>query len=210
MAPPGSTEPKPMKLEGRAQGLATVSIRRVSSLRRRREAGSTLIELAMASLILLIGFLGGLALILNAIKNDARDKTDSTATVLSQMVTEMVASVPANSTSTTSVTITDCNPTTSSASHTISITGSTSGTGAPLTSGGQIDFTQSAVSGYSMTFYSCQASTGDRQALYDVRWNIKTLSTFAKLVSVAARSSDTSTDANQFAVPLTLKTIVGM
>jgi len=177
-------------------------------LRRRAQAGSTLIELMMACLILLVGFTGGLALILVSIKNDSRDKTDSTATILSQMVTEMVASVPANTS--TSVTITDCNPTTSSASHTISTTGSTSGSGAPLTSGGQIDFTQSTVSGYSMTFYSCQASTGDRQALYDVRWNVKTLSTYAKLVTVAARSSDTSTDANQFAVPLTLKTIVGM
>jgi hypothetical protein len=62
-----------------------------------------------------------------------------------------------------------------------------------------------------MTFYSCQASTGDRQSLYDVRWNVKTLSANTKLVTVAARDSDTSSDANQFAViPLTLKTIVGM
>ena len=196
-----------LKMRMRGQNCRVPSTER-RLLRRRAQAGSTLIELMMACLILLVGFTGGLALILVSIKNDSRDKTDSTATILSQMVTEMVASVPANAS--TSVTITDCNPTTSSASHTISTTGSTSGSGAPLTSGGQIDFTQSTVSGYSMTFYSCQASTGDRQALYDVRWNVKTLSTYAKLVTVAARSSDTSTDANQFAVPLTLKTIVGM
>lgn len=194
-------------MEMSAQKRRAQSIEHLPS-QRRTQTGSTLIELMMACLILLVGFTGGLALILTAIKNDSRDKTDSTATILSQMVTEMVASVPANASS--SVTVTDCNPTTSSASHTISTTGSTSGSGAPLTSGGQIDFTQAAVSGYSMTFYSCQASTGDRQTLYDVRWNIKTLSTYTKLVTVAARSSDTSTDANLFAVPLTLKTIVGM
>ena len=196
-----------LKMEMRGQNRKASSTAR-RPLQRRAQAGSTLIELMMACLILLVGFTGGLALILISIKNDSRDKTDSTATILSQMVTEMVASVPANSSS--SVTITDCNPTTSSASHTVSTTGSSSGSGAPLTAGGQIDFTQSTVSGYSMTFYSCQASTGDRQTLYDVRWNIKTLSTYAKLVTVAARSSDTSTDANLFAVPLTLKTIVGM
>jgi len=167
-----------------------------------------MIEMMIACLVLLVGFIGGLALVLTSIKNDRRDKVDSTATILSQMVTEMVMSVPANSSS--SATITDCNPSTSSASHTISTTGSSSGAGAPLTSGGQIDFTQSEVTGYSMTFYSCQASTGDRQALYDIRWNIKTISENSKLVTVAARSSNTSTDANQFAtIPLTLKTIVG-
>ena len=181
----------------------------IRTKRPRQQAGSTMIEMMIACLILLVGFIGGLALILSSVKNDSRDKTDSTATVLSQMVTEMVASVPADSTS--SVTIKDCNPTTSSASHTINTSGSGTGTGAPLTSGGQIDFTQSTVSGYSMTFYSCQASTGDRQTLYDVRWNIKTIGTNAKLVTVAARNADTSTDANLFVtIPLSLKTIVGL
>jgi hypothetical protein len=109
------------------------------------------------------------------------------------------------------VTITDCNPTSSSASHSISTTGSTTGAGAPLTSGGQIDFTAATVSGYSMTFYSCQASTGDRQTLYDVRWNIKTIGSNTKLVTVSARGSDWSNDAARFvAVPLTLKTLVGL
>ncbi len=98
-----------------------------------------MIEMMIACLVLLVGFIGGLApSSLLSIKNDRRDKVDSTATILSQMVTEMVMSVPANSSS--SATITDCNPSTSSASHTISTTGSSSGAGAPLTSGGQIGF----------------------------------------------------------------------
>ena len=84
-----------LKMEMRGQNRKTSSTARRPL--RRAQAGSTLIELMMACLILLVGFTGGLALILISIKNDSRDKTDSTATILSQMVTEMVASVPANS-----------------------------------------------------------------------------------------------------------------
>ncbi len=120
---------------------------------------------------------------------------------------EMIASVPANAA--TSMTIIDCNPSGSSASHSVYTSGSGSGAGAPL-SGGAIDFTQATVTGFSMTYYGCQASTGDRQALYDVRWNIKTLSTNAKLVTVAAKPTGTDTHANFLAVPVSLKTIVGL
>jgi prepilin-type N-terminal cleavage/methylation domain-containing protein len=174
---------------------------------RKLDAGFTLVEMMMAALILLVGLLAGMALIITAMANNNRSKNDSSATVLSQMTIETIAAVPANAT--TSMTVVDCNPTSSSASHTINTTGSSSGSGAPLT-GGVIDFTQSTVNGYSMTYYGCQASTGDRQLTYDVRWNIKTLSPDAKLVTVAAMPIGVSSHANFFAVPVTLKMIVGL
>lgn len=169
------------------------------------QRGFTLIELMIASLVLAIGLTGGLMLVLTAMANNSRSKMDSTATVLSQMTIEMIASVPANLTST--VSINDCSGT----GHTVSTTGSSSGAGAPLTSGGAIDFTSATVASYSMTFATCAASTGDRQANYDVRWNIKTLSANAKLVTVGARISNADTNqATRFAVPVTLKMIVGL
>ncbi len=171
------------------------------------EGGFTLVEMLFAALILLVGLPAGMMLILTAIANDNRSKMDSSATILSQMTIEMIASVPANAA--TNMTIIDCNPSSSSASHSVHTSGSSSGAGAPL-SGGAIDFTQATVTGYSMTYYGCQASTGDRQALYDVRWNIKTLSTNAKLVTVAAKPTGTDTHANFLAVPVSLKTIVGL
>jgi prepilin-type N-terminal cleavage/methylation domain-containing protein len=174
---------------------------------RNPESGFTLVEMLIAALVLLVGLTAGMALIISAMANNNRSKMDSTATILSQMTIEMISSVPANLTS--SVTVVDCNPNSSSASHTLYSTGSGGGSGAPL-SGGAIDFTQSAVTGYSMTYYSCQASTGDRQALYDVRWNIKTLSVNAKLVTVAARSTGGDTRANFLAIPVSLKMIVGL
>jgi prepilin-type N-terminal cleavage/methylation domain-containing protein len=177
---------------------------------RKSQAGFTLIELMFAALVMLVGLTGGLLLVLTAVATNNRDKMDSSGTVLAQMAMEMIASVPANSSS--NVTVSDCNPTSSSATHTINTAGSGSGTGAALTSGGAIDFSQSTVSGYSMSYYACQASTGDRQALYDVRWNIKTLSADAKLVTVAAERSNaqTSKDPLGFAVPVTIKMIVGL
>jgi Tfp pilus assembly protein PilV len=179
---------------------------------RKSQAGFTLIELMFAGLVMLVGLTGGLMLVLTAIAANNRDKMDSSGTVLAQMALEMIASVPADAGS--NVSVTDCNPTSSSATHTINTSGpgtAGSSSGAPLTSGGAIDFTQSTVSGYSMMYYACQASTGDRQEIYDVRWNIKTLSLDDKLVTVAAQRSyaKTSTNAIAFAVPVTIKMIVG-
>jgi prepilin-type N-terminal cleavage/methylation domain-containing protein len=170
-------------------------------------AGFTLIETLIAAAILSVGLMGGMALIITAMANDSRSKNDTSSTVLAQMTIETIAAVSANAT--TGMTIVDCNPTISSASHTVSTTGSSSGSGAPL-SNGLIDFTQATVSNYSMTYYGCQASTSDRQMTYDVRWNIKTLTTNTKLVTVAAKNIGGSTSGNYFTVPVTLKMIVGL
>ena len=185
--------------------------------RRCREAGSSLVELAIAGFVLTVGMLGGMVLITTAIANNGRNKTDSTATLLSQMTLERVASVPANATATSApssnVTIVDCNPTVASASHTANTLGAGgNGAGAPLTAAGSIDFTATQVTGYSMMYYNCQASTGDRQALYDVRWNVKTINANAKLVTVSAQLSGASgvNDPNRFAPPVSLKMIVGL
>jgi len=194
-----------------------LSLCRTKTERRSCEAGSSLVELAIAGFVLTIGMLGGMVLITTAIANNGRSKTDSTATLLSQMTLERIASVPANaratSTPSSNVTIIDCNPTVASASHTVNTLGAGgTGAGAPLTAAGNIDFTATQVTGYSMMYYNCQASTGDRQAIYDVRWNVKTISANAKLVTVSAQLSGASgvNDPNRFAPPLSLKMIVGL
>jgi Tfp pilus assembly protein PilV len=180
---------------------------------RKSQAGFSLIELMFAGLVMLVGLTGGLVLVLAAVASNNRDKMDSSDTILAQTALEMIASVPANSGS--SVSVTDCNPTTSSATHTINTAAPATignSNGAPLTGGGAIDFTQSTVSGYAMTYYACQASTSDRQALYDVRWNIKALSSNSNLVTVSAQRiyAQTSTNPIAFAIPVTIKMIVGL
>jgi prepilin-type N-terminal cleavage/methylation domain-containing protein len=180
------------------------------------QRGSTLPELMIAVLVLSVGLLGGMGLVMNAISGNNRSKLDSTSTILSQMTLEAIASVPANATSSSTpssnATIVDCNPTSSSATHAVNTLGvAGSGAGAPLTSGGAIDWSQAAVSGYDLLFYNCQASTGDRQLIYEVRWNVTTLTSNAKLVTVATRLQGTQTgNLAFFAIPVSLKTIVGL
>ncbi len=173
----------------------------------RLQSGFTLVEMTIASLVLLTGLTAGMALIVTAMANDNRSKLDSSAVVLSQMTLETIGAVPASAS--TSMTIIDCNPSTSAASHTINTTGSATGSGAPL-NGGAIDFTQATVAGYSMTYYGCQASTADRQLTYYVRWNITTLTPDTKLVTVAAKAIVGNSHANFFAIPVSLKMIVGL
>lgn len=182
----------------------------------RGEAGMSLLELMIACLMMVVGLLGPMALVLTTIANNNRSKWDSTATLLAQMTLEAIASVPANATASSTpgsnVTVVDCNPSSSSAAHAVNTLGSTgSGAGAPLLSTGDIDFTAATVSGYSISYYNCRASTGDRQELYDVRWNIKTISGSAKLVTVAAQAvAGAKMGANAFQRPVSLKMIVGL
>lgn len=189
--------------------------KRESGARRNPQAGFTLLELMIACLVLAIGLTGGLLLILYSVAGDNRSKMDSSGTVLAQMAMEMIASVPANatasSTPSSTLTITDCNPNSGSATHTINALGSSTGAGAPLNSSGGIDFSQASVSGYSMLYYACQASTGNRQAIYDVRWYIKTISADTKLVIVAGERVDTQGGlAISFQQPVSLRAIVGL
>ena len=176
----------------------------------------SLLELMIACLMMVVGLLGPMALVLTTIANNNRSKWDSTATLLAQMTLEAIASVPANATASSTpgsnVTVVDCNPSSSSAAHAVNTLGSTgSGAGAPLLSTGDIDFTAATVSGYSISYYNCRASTGDRQELYDVRWNIKTISGSAKLVTVAAQAvAGAKMGANAFQRPVSLKMIVGL
>ncbi|HEX2712063.1 MAG TPA: prepilin-type N-terminal cleavage/methylation domain-containing protein [Candidatus Acidoferrales bacterium] len=174
----------------------------------RKETGMSLLELLIACLVLTIGLLGAMVLIATTVANNSRNKWDSTATLLSQMTLEAIAQVPANATNT--VAIVDCNPSGGSASHAVSTAGSSTGSGAPLNGNGDIDFSQAAAAGYSMQYYNCQASTGDRQQIYDVRWNVKTISNSAKLVTVSARALVGPRTAVAFQQPVSLKMIVGL
>ena len=186
----------------------------IHSRRSRSEAGSSLIEVLVAGLVFMVGLMGGMTLIVTAIASNNRSKMDSTATLIAQKTLEKIASVPANATATSTpsstVTITDCNPDSSQVTHFVDTLGTSGGAGAAL-SGGNIDFSSAKVTGYSMTYYACQTSTGDEQGRYDVRWYVKTLTAKAKLVVIAAERIGTETgSARLFARPVSLKMIVGL
>jgi Tfp pilus assembly protein PilV len=171
------------------------------------ERGISIIELLIAMIVLMVGVLGAMSLIVLAIGTNGRNKQQSNSTVLAQMITEKIMSVPANTSPT--LTFTDCLGTNAS----INTTGSSSGTGSTVLATGDIDFTKTlgssgAPAGYYMQYTTC-GSTG-RQTIYDVRWNIKTLSTNTKLITVSARMKGVGTDMRVFSQPVTVRSVAGL
>ena len=186
---------------------------------RRQQAGLSMIELLIAMLVLMIGLMGSMVLVRTAIVNNNRNKLDTTATALAQMVLEQINSRPANVN--TNITILDCTGT----PVTINPTGAAApGAGATLIqagfNAGNIDFSQdftAVPAGYAMQYVTCGPAPGapgaaaGPQVTYEVRWNVTTMTGFTKLVTVSARKRiATNTGAlPYFAVPVTLRGIGG-
>jgi Tfp pilus assembly protein PilV len=172
----------------------------------KRERGTSLVEMMIAMFVLTVGLLSTMALPMVSISGNSRNRWDSSGTILSEMVMDNLSSIPVGS-ATTSVTITDC----AGNAHTINTTGVSTGAGANL-SGGNIDFTQVAgtiTAGYSMSYTVCGA-TASTQTVYDVRWNVKTITAGkTNFVTVAARTANWSNRPQLFAVPVSLRTVVG-
>lgn len=172
---------------------------------RSSQRGMSLIELMIACLVLIVGVLGVAALIPMAIGTNSKNRQQSNSTVIAQMTMEKIMSLP---TGTATGTITDCTGTV----NTINATGSAGGTGATLLSTGAIDFTQAAggagaPAGYYMLYKTCGTFVG--QSTYDVRWNIRTPSTYVKLVTISAQLK--GSDANQvlYSRPVTIRSMTG-
>lgn len=166
-----------------------------------REDGLTIIELMIAMVVLAIGILGSMSLVLMAINGDFRSKQQSNSTAMAQMVTEQIMSVPANTSPT--LTITDCTNT--------SYNVATAAGGASLTSSGDVDYTQATVASYNMPYTDC--GSAGRQATYDVRWKVATLSAYSKQLTVSARLISVSSQGTAGAVfgpVVTIHTVIGL
>src|SRR3984893_10746672 len=171
---------------------------------KKRERGMSLIELMIAMVVLMVGVLAVMSLIAVAIGSNARNRRDSTGTMLAEMVLDQISAIPVGASPST-VRISDC----ATNSYTIESAGSPSGAGANL-SGSNIDFTQGAATitaNYSMMYTVCGPSN-DTRAVYDVRWNVQTITANSNFVTVAARLRNSGTDPRLFAIPDTLRTVV--
>ena len=172
-------------------------LRRKRKPKRCTEQGMSLIEMMIAMLVLLVGIIGNLALLSTAIGGNSRSKQQSNSTAIAQMVTEKIMSIPASPS--TTLTITDCVNTNNSVN--------TAAGGSPLLSSGDVDFTQSKVANYSMSYTDC--GTQGRLAVYDVRWNVQTLTKYGKLLTVSAKLQSNGTSSKTFSLPVTIRSIVG-
>jgi Tfp pilus assembly protein PilV len=175
----------------------------------------TLIELMVAMVVLTIGLMGIAGLIVASISTNGRNKRDSTGTMLAQMVIEQISAMPASS-SALATGITDC----TGAVLPVSTVGAAAPNGAgariyssaavPANLSSNIDFTQAVgavPANYKMTYTTCG---GGQRYVFDIRWNIITqASSDTKLVTVSARQTTVNGSAVLFAVPVTLRAIVG-
>jgi prepilin-type N-terminal cleavage/methylation domain-containing protein len=172
-----------------------------------KEDGLTLIEMMIAMVVLAVGILASMSLVVMAITGNSRSKQQTNSTALTQMVTEKIMSIPANQSPT--LTITDCTNT----SYNVSTTASSTGSGAPLTASGDVDYTQGKVNNYNMQYVDC--GTLNRQMIYDVRWNLKTLNTipsspYVKLLTVSSRLAATGKSGSRYAPVVTIRTVIGL
>lgn len=157
----------------------------------------TIIELMIAMVVLSVGILGCMNLVAVAMAGNQRSRQQSNSTALAQMVTERIMAVPANFD--TTVTITDCTNT--------SYNVNTAAGGGSLTSYGDLDYTQAKVTNYNMPYVDC--GTQGRAVTYDVRWNVQTISSFTKLLTVSARVNNYGNSGLIFSPVVTIHTIVG-
>jgi len=173
----------------------------------------SMIELLIAMTVLAIGMAGIMILISGAIASNSRNRLDTTATTLSEMVMERIVAVGPKST--TTFTITDCNGN----SFTIDPAGADApGRGATLNNN-EVSFSSltsgTPTTGYTMRYVAC--GSGGSQATYDVRWNVTNFkkvgtTVLSKYVTVSARQVGGAGTGREllkyFAPPVTLRTMV--
>ena len=164
----------------------------------------TLIELMIASVVLIFGMLSIMGLLMLAMGNNGRSKIDSSATMLSQVVLEQVGAKLAGGGPGSITDNANCNNT--GTTWTINeLPG-----GATLV-GGKIDFTQAQAgliaNNYAMNYVQCNNNV---KMDYDVRWNVQSVGANGTyLVTVGARPKNSLPVRFAFALPVTMRAYVG-
>jgi len=174
-----------------------------------------LIELLIAMVVLAVGLGGILVLLIASIYTNNRAGNDTTSTMVAEHVLEQISAQPANGVS--SLTVTDCAGTGWSINTVGAIQGAGSGgshggNGAKLTTTGIIDWTQSYAAvpaNYAMNYAACGA--GGKRSVYDIRWDVLTMSNYSRMIVVSARPSGSPVVGGvRYIIPPNMRTIGGM
>ena len=180
----------------------------------KRQRGFSLIEMMIAMVVLAVG-LGALTILFTtAMYTNTKSNKDTTATMLAQTVMEQIDAQSTNGAA--NFNITDCQGT----AWLVNMTpgAAPNGAGATLlpvgsnTLYGSIDPNQAYAAvpaGYAMQYVHCGANS--QQTIFDVRWNIMSANSNARLVTVQARqdSRANSLGGQVFAYPVTLRGMSG-
>ena len=180
----------------------------------RGQRGFSLIEMMIAMVVLAVG-LGALTILFTtAMYTNTKSNKDTTATMLAQTVMEQIDAQSTNGAA--NFNITDCQGT----AWLVNMTpgAAPNGAGATLlpvasnTLYGSIDPNQAYAAvpaGYAMQYVHCGANS--QQTIFDVRWNIMSANSNARLVTVQARQNSraNSLGGQVFAYPVTLRGMSG-
>ena len=180
----------------------------------KRQRGFSLIEMMIAMVVLAVG-LGALTILFTtAMYTNTKSNKDTTATMLAQTVMEQIDAQSTNGAA--NFNITDCQGT----AWLVNMTPGAAPNGAgatllPVTSNtlyGSIDPNQAYAAvpaGYAMQYVHCGANS--QQTIFDVRWNIMSANSNARLVTVQARQNSraNSLGGQVFAYPVTLRGMSG-
>jgi hypothetical protein len=177
------------------------AVSRTAGARGDAPAGFALVELLIASVVMVVGGLGAYGIIIMAVSANSRNLHASTMSMLSNAVIEQVNSTLVGS---GTAALSDCRGTTFSIA--------TAPGGAPLRGGlgSDVDFTTAAPDGYRMDYVitSPCAAGGTNPATYDVRWRVDQIGAAGGtpsnsfLVTVAAKRKGLS-------LPVHVRVVVG-
>ena len=171
----------------------------MAKLNKARERGSTLLEVLTAGAVVTVALVGLLTLMTTAIATNGRNRMETQATAVAQLVMQEIQSQKANSSSTINIYDQAGNM------HTVSVA-----------AGGSTDFSTSPVSGYSMIYALCKtlpctSSEAWKLSSYDVRWQIDALGPRTSVVNMAVRhvAPDQVQGGREFALPVRVRAIAG-
>ena len=183
--------------------------------RQSSESGMTMLELMIAMVVLAIGMTGAMGMILAGIQSDSRNKNDTAAVVLDQMILEQFGAYQLYPQAGQYITINDCSTVLATQQHRAGVGAGAApvGNGATLANNGDIDWTQpppafatGGATGYAMNYQTCNGDT------YEVRWNVMFVDPSTRTAQLTVSSRQISSAGNRvpmlFAVPTTLRTVI--
>ena len=179
-------------------------MKRTSYVRRGNEKGFSLLEMVIASAILLVGVLSVVQLVPASLKSNLYNRMDTMATVVAQHQLDQMLNQPLSATTFTGI---DLNPTP------YSIGGTSGWSGSRVVMQGAspiIDFSQNpAVTGYSMEDYQDPHDPNfPNGAQFELRWAVYTVTNNGVVVSKRIIIGCRQTNAPQPMLPITLDTSI--
>ena len=185
--------------------------------RRRAQRGLTVIEMLIAMVVLAVA-LGGIAILFSGtFSTTSSNNRDTSATFLAKMVVEAISAQHPNANA--NIPVTDCQGNTWNINPTPAAypgAGATLVTSSTSSNYGYIDQTQAlsnVPSGYSMQYQDCGTAGDGSAVIYDVRWNVMTITANqTRMVTAAAHIKgvpSTQLGGLRFAAPVNLRGIAG-